>query len=40
MLDELEEIARERDYSVAEIIRSMLRKQLDEEKKEKTCGSS
>ena len=39
MLDRLEKIANKRDYSVAEIVRSMLEKQLDEdEQKEKTCG--
>lgn len=39
MLDRLEKIAEKRDYSVAEIVRSMLQKQIDEdEEKEKKWG--
>lgn len=39
MLERLEEIAKERDYSVAEIIRSMLQKQIDEEdRRKKECS--
>lgn len=37
MLERLREIAEKRDYSVAEIIRVMLQKQLDAEK-ETPCG--
>lgn len=39
MLEGFEEIAKQRDYSVAEIMRSVLQKYLDDQKKEKTCGS-
>jgi metal-responsive CopG/Arc/MetJ family transcriptional regulator len=39
MLTRLKEIAEKRDYSVAEIIRSIIEKHLDEnEEKEKPCG--
>lgn len=39
MLARLEEIARERDYSVAEIIRAMLEKQIEEyDRSKKECG--
>jgi metal-responsive CopG/Arc/MetJ family transcriptional regulator len=39
MLKRLEEIAKERDYSVAEIIRSMLQKQIEEyDRSKKECG--
>lgn len=39
MLKRLEEIANERDYSVAEIIRSMLQKQIEEyDRSKKECG--
>jgi metal-responsive CopG/Arc/MetJ family transcriptional regulator len=39
LIKRLEKIAQRRDYSVAEIIRSMLEKQTDiEEEKEKSCG--
>lgn len=39
LMKRLEKIAEKRDYSVAEIVRSMLEKQTDaEEEKEKPCG--
>jgi predicted DNA-binding protein len=39
MLERLEKLAEKRDYSVAEIIRSIIEKHFEEsEKKEKSCG--
>lgn len=39
MLTKLKEIAEKRDYSVAEIIRSIIEKHFEEsERKDKSCG--